>query len=164
MSQLAENRRVPHRISVRIRRLQFAALISTLAAAVAGCAKEPDSRFLAVFPATGTVTFKGQAPAGASVALIPKDPELGKNPKFIPPRGAVQPDGTFVLSSYSANDGAAQGEYVLTITWHKTVKRPNGEPDLGPNLLPTQYAKAKTSPVIVKIAEGKNELPPIVLK
>ena len=89
---------------------------------------------------------------------------LAKNPKFIPPRAAVQPDGTFALTSYSSNDGAAPGEYVLTITWHKTIKRPNGEPDLGPNLLPTQYEKAKTSPVIVKIAEGKNELPPIVLK
>ena len=79
--------------------------------------------YLPVFPAKGMVTFKGKAPEGASVALHPKDPELAKNQKFIPPRASVQPDGTFALTSYQSNDGAVPGEYVLTITWHKTIKR-----------------------------------------
>lgn len=144
--------------------LQIAVVLVLAAATLVGCSQEQDPRFLPVFPAQGTVTFKGKVPEGASLALHPKDPELAKNPKFIPPRASVQPDGTFALTSYKSNDGAVPGEYVLTITWHKTIKRPNGEPDLGPNLLPAQYSKPKTSPVIVKIAEGKNELPPIVLK
>ena len=88
MSQLTGSRRVPHRILVLNRRLQIATLVAALVTAVAGCAKEPDPRFLPVYPATGTVTFKGQVPAGASVALNPKDAELAKNPKFIPPRAA----------------------------------------------------------------------------
>ncbi len=155
-------------IRIQDRRVWFfhgvAAALVVLVVASAGCSQEQDPRFLPVFPAKGTVTFKGKVPEGASVALHPKDPELAKNPKFIPPCANVQPDGTFALTSYKSNDGAVPGDYVLTITWHKTIKRSNGEPDLGPNLLPAQYGKAKTSPVIVKIADGKNELPPIVLK
>jgi hypothetical protein len=145
-------------------RVGIAALAAIQFLASAGCSKQHDPRFLPVFPATGTVTFKGQPPVGAYIALHPKDAALAKDPKFIPPRASVQPDGTFVLSSYNSNDGATPGEYVVTFEWHKTIKRSNGEPDLGPNLLPPQYSKVKTSPVIVKIAEGKNELPPIVLK
>ena len=82
----------------------LAAALFALVAASVGCSKEQDPRFLPVFPVKGKVTFKGKVPDGASLALHPKDPELAKNPKFIPPRASVQPDGTFALTSYQSND------------------------------------------------------------
>ncbi len=98
--------RTPHRHLRLVPRFAHAALCLLIAAALTGCSQEPDPRYLPVFPAKGTITFKGKVPEGASLALHPKDPQLAKNPKFIPPRASVQPDGTFALTSYQSNDGA----------------------------------------------------------
>ena len=139
-----------------------AAAIALVAAA--GCG-QADSRRTPVFPATGKISFKGQAPAGASVVLFPKS-GAAKAPDvdFVCPRGRVQSDGTFALTSYRTDDGAPVGEYAVTIEWHKLTKAPDGQPDLGPNLLPPQFSRPDKSPLLVTIVPGKNNLAPIILK
>ncbi|HZZ27759.1 MAG TPA: hypothetical protein VFE46_07090 [Pirellulales bacterium] len=139
----------------------FAAALSL---AAAGCGSSKPEGLLTVYPAEGKVSFKGAVPQGAYVALHPKTNFKAPNGQAVVPTAQVQPDGTFALSSYGADDGAPEGEYVLTAEWHKTVKGAGGDPVLGPNLLPPQYSKPATSPLKVTIVAGKNELPPIVLK
>jgi hypothetical protein len=146
--------------------LNSAAYISlaTLSLAAIGCGKSQPEGLLTVFPATGTVSFKGAVPQGAYVALHSQGNVKAPNGQEVVPNAQVQPDGTFSLSSYSAADGAPEGNYVLTVEWHKTVKGRDGDPVLGPNLLPPQYSKPTTSPVKVTIVAGRNDITPIVLK
>ena len=148
-----------------LRRTSGGVLFTAIALTLAGCGSSRDPNWLPVFPTSGKVQFKGAAPVGAYVALYPKPGKAPATSQSVVPRGQVQPDGTFALSSYTTSDGAPPGEYVATIEWHKTVKNSSGEPILGPNLLPPQYSKPQTTPLkTIQIAEGKNELPEIVLK
>src|SRR5262245_29784439 len=83
--------------------------------AAAGCGQSETGR-QRVFPATGKISFKGQAPAGASVVLFPKSGAAKTaEADFVCPRGRVQSDGTFALTSYKADDGAPAGEYAVTV-------------------------------------------------
>jgi len=141
------------------------AAVAIASFALAGCGEQADPTRLAVFPAKGQISFKGQVPVGASVVLFPKTASpKGSDAPLVCPRGRVQPDGTFALTSYKADDGAPAGEYAVTLEWHKLGKTPDGQPDLGPNLLPPQFSRPDKSPLIVKIAAGTNALAPIVLK
>src|SRR4029079_1452975 len=73
-----------------------------------------------VFPVSGKVSFQGKSPAGARVVLFPdkkSSPTAGA--VGVAPTGEVKSDGTFSVSSYDADDGAPEGEYVATIQWNK---------------------------------------------
>ncbi|HEX4412864.1 MAG TPA: hypothetical protein VH107_04495 [Lacipirellulaceae bacterium] len=117
-----------------------------------------------MFPASGHLSIKGQVPAGAFVVFHPKN-GAAIDPKgyAVCPRAVVKPDGTFVLGSYDATDGAPSGEYAVTVDWRKIVKSPDGSPVLGPNVVPPKYGKPESSPVSIRIAERSNELEPITL-
>ena len=122
-----------------------------------GCGKA-DSR-VPVHPVQGAIQFRGQPAYGAFVSLHPKNSTEG-----VPnPRAMVAQDGSFVVSTYDGNDGAPEGDYVLTVQWYKAVKQGN---DLvgGPNVLPAKYGSPKTSDVVVHIAAGENHLKPIQLR
>ncbi len=128
---------------------------------LAGCGSSTDANQLPVFPVKGQLAFHGKPASGAYVVLHPK---AAVGSKVIPPRGQVREDGTFSLSTYSADDGAPAGEYKVTVELHSIVKQANGDFSRGPNLVPKQYGNPKTSPLTVQIAEGENTLQPIVLK
>lgn len=138
--------------------------IGTLALcfAAVGCGAKQDPNRLPVFPASGKVTFQGQPPVGALVVLHPKV-STPQN-ESVRPRAYVKADGSFELSSYESNDGAPAGDYAVVVVWPKPVKSPSGEASAGPNVLPPKYARPETSPAIVKIAEGSNQLNPIIVK
>ncbi len=145
---------------------RFAVPIVVIAALVAsGCGSGRDTNQLPVFPAKGTISLKGELPKGACLVLHPKgNTAKAPNGDVIRPRATVGQDGTFAFSSYNSNDGAPVGEYVITIEWQKIVPGPNGDPTKGPSLVPPPFRRPETSPLIVKIAEGPNQLQPIVLK
>jgi hypothetical protein len=88
-------------------------------------------------------------------------PQTAKLPASITPSGKVQKDGTYKISVYGDGDGAPAGDYVATVVWYKLL--PNGS-GAGPNVVPAEYADAKTSPVKVTVKEGQNEVPPIEIK
>jgi hypothetical protein len=140
------------------------ALLGAMLLVAAGCGTAQDSNRLPVYPATGKISVKGSAPEGAYIALYSKTKIKAPNGQEVVPTAQVKPDGTFELSSYAAGDGAPPGEYIVTVQWHKTIKPVGGDPTLGPNLVPTQYSKPQTSPVVVTIAEQPNELKTIVIK
>jgi hypothetical protein len=124
----------------------------------AGCGKVDPSQ-VRVFPVKGQVQFEGQATPGALIVLHPAraDPQAPR------PRGKVNKDGTFALSTYRPNDGAPSGDYTATVEWPTFVG--SGEDvRVGPNLLPPKYGNPKTSDLRVRVAEGSNQLQPIQLR
>jgi hypothetical protein len=95
-------------------------LLLSAAAAVlllAGC---HGSDLRKTYPVAGTITIDG-APAepGILVLLHPQFTETDKYP--IHPRGATTENGAFKITTYNADDGAPEGEYVATLEWPQRV-------------------------------------------
>ena len=104
-------------------------------------------------PFEGKVFLDSAPIPGAVVEFFPR----GEAPaRGVRADGVVQPDGSFHLSTATANDGVAVGEYTATLTWRRPLFTPEGKP--GPNALPELYARPATSPLRAKIVEGKNEI------
>ncbi len=125
--------------------------------AMAGCSPGTSDR-TPVFPAHGSITFRGQPISGALVALYPKAPIAG-TPN---PRANVDKDGAFNVSTYVTADGAPAGDYTLTVLWYKPVKK-GTDVVSGPNVIPAKYANPNTSDLVVSIKQGENYLPAIAL-
>jgi hypothetical protein len=103
-------------------------------------------------PVRGKVFFEGQPVPQAYIVLQAQ----AQGPR--PPRADAisEADGSFTLSTYSANDGAPVGEYAVTVVWRKPFYDATGKP--GPNLLPTRYAEPRTTPLKAVIKNGANDL------
>jgi hypothetical protein len=81
---------------------------------LAGCNGGNDLR--KTYPVAGTITIDGApAEAGVLVLLHPQFTEQDKYP--IHPRGATTEAGAFKITTYNADDGAPEGEYVATVEW-----------------------------------------------
>jgi len=101
----------------------------------------------------GKVFFEGTPAANAQVVfhLI-----SGQGKTFTRAGDAlVEADGSFTLTTYSANDGAPVGEYAVTITNRDPPWDEQGKP--GPNRLPARYGRPQTSGLRAKVEEGSNE-------
>jgi hypothetical protein len=134
-------------------------LLLVIGTLLAGCGRSGPPRVI-THQAKGRVTYAGQPAAGAFVVLHPKNQPESLAPT---PTATVQPDGTFALTTYDAGDGVPEGDYVVTVQWRKTVKS-GSDYVLGPNLLPAKYGRPETSDIVVHVAAGQSELPPIALK
>ncbi|MBA3483577.1 MAG: hypothetical protein H0T51_17355 [Pirellulales bacterium] len=148
--------------SALLRTRRFFPFVRGLAAtaclvALLGCGEAKPDR-VAVHPAAGTVTFKGQPAHGASLTL-----HLKTAAESVPaPRANVEKDGSFKLSTFNGGDGAPEGEYVVTVRWYKLVKE-GSDLIAGPNVIPPKYTNPQSSNLTVRIAAGENALPPIKL-
>lgn len=110
------------------------------------------------FPVRGKVLVNGEPAAHVSVVLHRTDFEA-----FEKPAGETDENGEFQLTTRVANDGAAPGEYLVTLSWHKPLST-GSDPDYGPELLPKQFQDPKKSGQKVVIEERSNELPPFDIK
>lgn len=84
-------------------------IVAITLVALAGCGA---SGRPTLYKVTGKVTLNGQPLGGAAVAFHPANPESTA-------RGAMartQDDGSFVLGTFSNDDGAVAGEYAVTVT------------------------------------------------
>jgi serine/threonine-protein phosphatase CPPED1 len=104
-------------------------------------------------PVRGVVYLDGVPVVGAQVALSVEEKDGRRRVRS---DGLTEGDGSFVLSTLKAFDGAPAGKYVATVTLRRPVVTPEGK--AGPNLLPAKYAEATTSPLTVEIKEGENVL------
>src|SRR5207249_8533874 len=96
-------------------RMTFTLLFSALVAlSVVGCGSDGRKP---VYPAKGQVLVTGKPAQYAQVALHPLNPADKDAPH---PTANVGPDGTFVLTTYQAQDGAPAGEYAVTVQWWLT--------------------------------------------
>ncbi|MFO0969265.1 MAG: metallophosphoesterase [Gemmataceae bacterium] len=100
-------------------------------------------------PVHGRVFFEGTPTPGAVVVFEPR-----KGSKGVRAEGTVAGDGSFLLTTYKADDGAAVGEYSVSVTWRRADKSGKA----GPNLLPASYAKGATSPLVFAVRPGDNAL------
>jgi hypothetical protein len=104
----------------------------------------------AVHPVRGQAFFEGTPMTGAVVTLTP-DAKLKKG---VAARGVVEPDGIFRLTTYKAYDGAAEGEYTVTVTWRERLR----DGKMGSSLVPDRYGKAELTPLRATISAAPNTL------
>jgi hypothetical protein len=111
-----------------------------------------------VYPVHGKLLLNDQPAAGALVVLHP----VGGAYDAERPVATVGPDGSFDLTTYVGNDGAPAGEYVVTAQWYVSVNKEALGP--WPNVIPEKYAEPESSGLRVRVAEGPNDLEPIVIE
>jgi hypothetical protein len=130
----------------------------TIALVLTGCGDATKEK---VHPVKGQLFYKGMPTPGAVIWLHriePKDAPAQKKLQT-PPRGVVQGDGTFEISTYATNDGAPAGTYRVSVRWTK-VKGGDEEE----NLLPVRYLDPGTSGLpVVEIKAEPNVLAKIDL-
>jgi hypothetical protein len=103
-----------------------------------GCGRS-SGQAAATAPVKGTVTFKGKPLTKGRVVFEPDG--AGKEAS-----GEIQPDGSFVLTTYQKDDGAVIGtHHVSIITNEKTV--------------PAKYGSGNTSKIEIEVSQGKADYP-----
>jgi 3',5'-cyclic AMP phosphodiesterase CpdA len=100
-------------------------------------------------PVLGQAFFEGVPIPGAVVKLQPVKGSTGAVA-----HGLVSADGSFALSTYAAHDGAAAGEYAVTVVWQP--KDAHGKARA--NQLPLKYATEAASGLKVNVQARTNEL------
>lgn len=110
-----------------------------------------------VYPVKGRVILNGQPAANVRVMFHPEQPWEGT---MSVPAAWTEADGTFTLTTFSANDGAPAGDYrvVLEVPEYRTNK---GE---GPNRMPDPYSNYQTTPLKAHVDPQPNDLAPIEVK
>jgi hypothetical protein len=107
----------------------------------AGCSKANDG----LVPVTGQVVVDGKPAVGAAIVFHPVDGGNGTHPL-----GQVDSNGDFQLTTIRSGDGAAPGEYKVTLTWYVSAPRKKsleGEESPARNLIPDRYARSETTPL-----------------
>ncbi|QVL33182.1 hypothetical protein KIH39_04490 [Telmatocola sphagniphila] len=107
-------------------------------------------------PVSGQVLINGEPAKGASI-IFHHEGDWGT--RSIVPQATCDQEGKFVMSTYSQNDGAPEGEYKIALSWpaYRTKKA-------SPDKLNGKFSDPKTSGLKVTIHPGKNELAPIEIK
>ena len=133
--------------------LQIAILV-LLSLLPIGCGK----RGVKVYPVRGEVYFNGQPADGATIHFHPVDKKAGP-PAF----ATVNDDGAYSLTTFKSDDGAAVGEYIVTVIWLEE-KEVDGETILGKDRLGGLYAKPDVSKLTATVSPGENEIDRFDLK
>lgn len=108
--------------------------------------------------ASGTVTYNGQPLADAIIVCAPK--AVGE--KAVSATATSDSSGNFSLQAFPPENGAAPGDYLVTIQKNakaETVAAKPGshdQPAAGPpkSLIPEKYGKAETSGLTLTVPEG----------
>jgi len=135
-----------YHLSVAMNLMHRAALVVILSSlpAIIGCSQ---SDTVAV---TGTVTLNGKPTEQAEVMFNPKHGRLAT--------GVTDASGHFTLSTAKPNDGAAPGEYVITLAEYYPPDKPPQLPRGGgllPSRFPPKYADPAKSPLTATVERGK---------
>lgn len=85
-----------------------------------GCSSDTVERPFEVYPTTGSVTYNGELVEGATVTFMPASNNNAK-PAF----GMTDANGQYDLTTFASKDGAAEGDFLVTIT---KVIAPESEP------------------------------------
>src|SRR5262245_47011539 len=121
-------------------------LVLLVLACLAGCGEGKTA------PVNGRVKLKD----GSDVSVLASyslsfEPDGGKTSAV----GEVNPDGSFKLSTFGANDGAVPGKYRVAIN-----PPPNPDPDKPPSKskLPAKYENLNSSGLTAEIKPGPNNI------
>ena len=139
--------------------LPSALVAAVMGLAIVGCGKGHGDR-VALYRAEGQVLWNEKPLAGALVVLHPQGQA---DRKATAARGRTDANGRYRVGTFDSADGAAEGEYAVTVTCCP-VQQQGESWSPGPNVLPTQYASPKTTDLRVQVAKGTNTLPELVLR
>ena len=103
------------------------------------------------WPVRGKVLVDGAPAAGATIAFHQID---GKKKDKTVADALVEPDGTYVLSSTEAWDGAPAGKYTVTVT----LRDRNLDGSKGADRLPAKYGSIVTSDLTAQVVAEVNLL------
>lgn len=132
------------------------AMLGALALVVSsGCGSDSPK----TVPVTGTISYNGQPLTSGTVMLIPQEGGYGAT-------GQIQADGTFQLTSFKPNDGAAPGTYKVTVQVFPDESAGGGELGLpGAEFgagqkppIPLGYGDPATTKLSAVINDGETEL------
>jgi len=140
------------------------ALRVALALAVVATAACVGRKFPKVYPVKGKILVNG---APAKECQISFHRASGGDPAFpVTPNGLTDENGEFQLTSFHANDGAPEGEYVVTIEWRERSGLAKADFD-GPDQLGGAYANVQKNKgvkeIVVQVGRQRLELPPFEL-
>ena len=143
-----------------VKQLVTAVLFSIVAAfSATGCNKADNDR-VQVFPVNGQLQWNGKPLAEAFVVFHPRESGATAAPAA---HGQTDQEGKFRLTTYEAGDGAAVGEYAVTVQHYELIKSGDSY-SAGPNVLPKKIADPTTTNITIRIAAGANQLEPIEIQ
>ena len=116
----------------------------------------------AVFHVQGKVLNWDNKPvSGASVTFIPLDVSVAEK---LRPQGVTDDEGAFTLTTYESNDGAPEGQYVVTIEL-RPAREDSFDSALPPDTFLGKYSDPKSSKYHFRIeSRSNNILPTIILE
>lgn len=122
-------------------------------------------KFPRTYPIKGKILVNGQPAKDCQITF---NRTSGGDPAHpATPTGLTNENGEFQLTSYVANDGATEGEYVVTIEWRDRSGITNAEFG-GPDQLGGDYAKVEKNKgvkeLVVQVGRQALTLPPFELK
>lgn len=160
-SPIAASSSAPALLSAPARHPKTALALALLVGlCLAGCGGGDGVERLPVHPVKGAIVLDGKPLANAQVAFHPKNP-TDQRAKVA--SATTDAEGKFQLTTYDANDGAVAGEFVVTVQQFQLVEEGSGFAP-GPNVLSPKIALPTSSDIVLKVAEGPNELQPIEVR
>jgi hypothetical protein len=127
---------------------RFAILLPLLVLVlISGCG----SSGLTTAPVRGKITYKGKPVPNGTVTYVPD----GDKPAAT---GEIQPDGTYVLTTYDSGDGAVLGKHsIMIIAQEDMAGRLPEERSPTPGLIvPEKYTNFAGSGLTAEVKQGDN--------
>ena len=143
-------RRVPTGKIVDVPRLLLLVLVGQF---IVGCSKGPT-----VHPVRGRVVLEDGQPltTGGSVFFDPVDG--GEGGEKGTARGAIMDDGTFVMGTYTADDGAYPGKHRVMVKAMRDPKNTFPDSIVPRPVLDDRFEDYNKSGIEVEIVAGENEI------
>lgn len=137
--------------------------ILTLLGLTAGCSQSSNQK--PVYPVNGHVTFEGKPVTRATILFASVD----GGDRALQPNATTDEQGNYTLTSYKSNDGAPEGEFIVSIFWpgprSKKSSSPSPDPEeeseknlLGPDRLKGRYYPLLKSPLRATVKQGQNNV------
>src|SRR5262245_41709247 len=136
---------------IRCRLWLAAAFTGLLLCGCSGGAKQPKT-----VPVTGQVLFEGAPLPRAEVVFVP----VGATEDTPRPNAITDAEGRFTPTTFSARDGAPEGDYVVLVAYRPIVGK-GDEATTGPNVLPPRFADPQHSPLRIHVSKSSSELEPL---
>ena len=140
----------------RVDSVCLATVAVALCFAMAGCAKpvQPTGA-VPVFPVSGNLMYQGQSMMGAVITFHSTERQRTA-------QGTADEMGVYTLTTYRSNDGAAAGDYIVTIHWPSSPQAApspdDPDPLLPPDRLHATYTSVKTSKLRATVEESSNTI------
>jgi hypothetical protein len=121
-----------------------------------GCKRSRLDELPPVYPVKGEIFFGGKPAVGAVIAFHPIEKKAGP---LSTSRGTADAEGKFSLTTFVTNDGASDGEHIVTVYWPERPLDPNGAGhELPADKLGGRFASATQSTLRARIARRTTAL------